>query len=97
NRWYGVMLGIMAAGGIVAGLVGERIIARLGKITTLYAAAIVWIVTMTVIGLVPVLVVVVAALTLGVFTVTLWNIGAVSLRQQLVPAAVFGRVNSVYR
>ena len=28
---------------------------------------------------------------------TLWNIGTVSLRQQIVPAGLFGRVNSVYR
>ena len=97
EHWYGAMLGIMALGGITAGLVGERIIARLGKIGTLYAMAIGWMVVMATIGLVPQLAVVLVAETLGVFAVTLWNIGTVSLRQQLVPAAVFGRVNSVYR
>jgi hypothetical protein len=97
DRWYGVMLGIMATGGILAGLIGERIIARLGKIEALYVTAIGWIVIMATIGLVPVLVPVMIAETLGVFAVTLWNIGTVSLRQQIVPAGLFGRVNSVYR
>ncbi|MEO6124931.1 MAG: MFS transporter [Ilumatobacteraceae bacterium] len=97
ERWYGAMLGVMALGGITAGLVGERIIARLGKIGTLYAMAVGWVAVMATIGLVPQIAVVLVAETLGVFAVTLWNIGTVSLRQQLVPAAVFGRVNSVYR
>jgi MFS family permease len=97
DRWYGLMLGIMAVGGILAGLVGDRIIARLGKIETLYVTVIGWVIIMTTIGLVPVLVPVMIAETLGVFAVTLWNIGTVSLRQQIVPAAMFGRVNSVYR
>ena len=97
ERWYGGMLGIMALGGIAAGLVGERIIAKLGKIGTLYAMAIGWALVMATIGLVPRVAVVLVAETLGVFAVTLWNIGTVSLRQQLVPASVFGRVNSVYR
>jgi hypothetical protein len=52
---------------------------------------------MATIGLFPVLGVVMVAETLGVFAVTLWNVGTVSLRQQIVPAAMFGRVNSVYR
>lgn len=97
EHWYGAMLGVMALGGITAGLVGERIIARLGKVETLYAMAIGWIVVMATIGLVPQIAVVLVAETMGVFAVTMWNIGTVSLRQQLVPAAVFGRVNSVYR
>lgn len=97
DRWYGLMLGIMATGGILAGLTGDRIIARLGKIEALYATAIGWMLIMTTIGLVPVLVPVMIAETLGVFAVTLWNIGTVSLRQQIVPTALFGRVNSVYR
>jgi len=97
EAWYGAMLGIMAVGGITAGLVGERIIVRLGKIGTLYAMAFVWVIVMATIGLVPVLAVVLVAETIGVFAVTLWNIGTVSLRQQLVPSEIFGRVNSVYR
>jgi MFS family permease len=31
------------------------------------------------------------------FAVTMWNVVTVSLRQQLVPAPLLGRVNSVYR
>jgi hypothetical protein len=56
-----------------------------------------WLVVMLTIGLFPVLPIVLLAEALGAFTVTLWNIGTVSLRQQLVPQEIFGRVNSVYR
>ncbi len=97
ERWYGLMLGIMAVGGILAGLTGDRIITRLGKIQTLYVTAIGWVVIMATIGLFPVLGIVMVAETLGVFAVTLWNVGTVSLRQQIVPQTMFGRVNSVYR
>ena len=31
------------------------------------------------------------------FAVTMWNVVTVSLRQQVVPAHLLGRVNSVYR
>jgi MFS family permease len=31
------------------------------------------------------------------FAVTMWNVVTVSLRQQIVPAPLLGRVNSVYR
>jgi hypothetical protein len=31
------------------------------------------------------------------FFVTMWNVVTVSLRQQLVPSALLGRVNSAYR
>ncbi|MCY7298096.1 MAG: MFS transporter, partial [Ilumatobacteraceae bacterium] len=34
---------------------------------------------------------------LQAFTTTIWSILAVSLRQQLVPTHLFGRVNSIYR
>ncbi len=95
--WYGAMLGIMALGGITAGLVGERVISRLGKIRTLYSTAVVWALAISTTGLFPVLGIVLVAETVGVFAVTLWNVCTVSLRQQLVPPALFGRVNSVYR
>ena len=41
----------------------------------------------------------VAAVMLAVqgFAVTMWNVVTVSLRQQIVPAPLLGRVNSVYR
>ena len=31
------------------------------------------------------------------FAVTMWNVVTVSLRQQIVPSRLLGRVNSVYR
>jgi MFS family permease len=97
DGWYGTILGIIATGGILAGLVGERIVARLGRIGNLYMNLLLWLAVMLTIGLFPVIPIVLIAEALGAFTVTLWNIGSVSLRQQLIPQEMFGRVNSVYR
>jgi MFS family permease len=49
------------------------------------------------IGLAPDAIVAAVLLAAQGFAVTMWNIVTVSLRQQVVPAALLGRVNSVYR
>ena len=48
-------------------------------------------------GFAPDAVVLGALLAFGGFTTTLWDVVTVSMRQQEVPAELFGRVNSVYR
>ena len=48
-------------------------------------------------GLSPNAIVLGALLGLNGFVTTLWNIVTVSLRQQIVPSELLGRVNSVYR
>ena len=49
------------------------------------------------IGLAPDAAVVAGLLAAQGFGVTMWNVVTVSLRQQVVPARLLGRVNSVYR
>ena len=49
------------------------------------------------IGLAPGPVVVAALLATQGFSVTMWNVVTVSLRQRIVPGHLLGRVNSVYR
>ena len=49
------------------------------------------------IGLAPDPVVVAALLAVQGFSVTMWNVVTVSLRQRIVPGHLLGRVNSVYR
>lgn len=49
------------------------------------------------IGLSPNAIVLGALLAVNGFVITLWNVVTVSLRQQVVPPAMLGRVNSVYK
>jgi len=49
------------------------------------------------IGLAPGPAVVAALLAVQGFSVTMWNVVTVSLRQRIVPGHLLGRVNSVYR
>jgi hypothetical protein len=49
------------------------------------------------IGLAPGAVLLGAFMALNGFFMTMWNVVTVSLRQELVPSGLLGRVNSVYR
>jgi len=49
------------------------------------------------IGLAPGPIVVAALLAVQGFSVTMWNVVTVSLRQRIIPGHLLGRVNSVYR
>lgn len=96
-RGFGILLATAAIGSIVGGLVGSRIAKKLGA-----PVAIVFAYTMfAALELVPwalprVWAVVTAGVLMAVFG-TVWNVLTVSLRQRLIPAELFGRVNSVYR
>jgi MFS family permease len=94
---YGFVLAAGAAGGILAGFLGERAAARLGPArlaqATLAASA-------------PCFALMVAwpspwlaafAFFLFEFTGLLWNTVSVSYRQRAIPDALLGRVNSLYR
>jgi hypothetical protein len=49
------------------------------------------------IGLAPDPIAMAALMAADGFFITMWNVVTVSLRQQIVPSALLGRVNSVYR
>jgi predicted MFS family arabinose efflux permease len=94
---YGVLLAVIALGAATGGLIGyrfERLVGTTGAIV------------------VPVLTIGVCQLVfwaapdrwvVGIFgfvssmSIILWNVTTVSIRQRVVPAERFGRVNSVYR
>lgn len=80
-------------GSVTAARVSERIGAGASLSLTLWAGA----VTSVVIGLTSTPVVVGAMTAAFGFTVVLWNIITVSLRQSIIPDRLLGRVNSVYR
>ncbi|MCB0979517.1 MAG: MFS transporter [Acidimicrobiaceae bacterium] len=95
--WFGVLVGIIGAGALVAGILGGRIVEKVGRRFAVVVASFAPIVTMLAIGLLPITWWAVAMTTVQAAMTTVWSIVAVSLRQQLVPANLFGRVNGVYR
>jgi len=94
---FGALFATMAVGGLVGGLIAERVQARIGRAQAL---------TLTVFGMIAY--VLVPALTTNVVIIgtvffaggvtnMLWNVTTVSYRQRVTPDHLLGRVNSAYR
>ncbi len=96
-RGYGLLLAASAVGSVVGGLVNPMLTRRLGLLPSLVLPALVDAAAFVGIGLAPGPIVVAALLAVQGFSVALWNIVTVSLRQRVVPGHLLGRVNSVYR
>ncbi|MDP4506979.1 MFS transporter [Nonomuraea turcica] len=94
---YGLLLAGAALGSVLGGLVSARVVARIGALPALLTALATNVVVFVGIGLSPNAVVLGALLAVNGFLITLWSIVTVSLRQQIVPSELLGRVNSVYR
>jgi MFS family permease len=94
---YGLTLAGGAFGGILGSLLGDRISARLGPVRTMRAMLAISGPSFLLMGLAP------GPWTLGLafaameFCSFVWNVVSVSTRQRLVPDALRGRVNSIYR
>ncbi|MEC3976802.1 MFS transporter [Amycolatopsis sp. H20-H5] len=97
TREYGLLLAGAAVGSLLGGLVNARLVARIGALPALLTALATNVVVFVGIGLSPDAIVLGALLAVNGFVTTLWNIVTVSLRQQIVPAELLGRVNSVYK
>ncbi len=94
---YGILLAITAMGAASGGLIGHRVIARLGLRMSIVAPYLVFGVAQVVIGVTSTAwMVAVAGFTLGA-AITIWNIVTVTIRQREIPADRFGRVNAFYR
>ena len=96
-RGYGLLLAGAAIGSLLGGLVSARVVRRAGALPSLLTALAVNVVVFVGIGLSPNAIVLGALLAVNGFVITLWNIVTVSLRQQIVPSEMLGRVNSVYK
>jgi MFS family permease len=94
---FGVLLAGAAVGSVVGGLVNARIVARTGPMPALLVALAANVVIFAGIGLSPNAVVLGGLLALNGFATTMRNIVTLSLRQEIVPTQLLGRVNSVYR
>jgi MFS family permease len=94
---FGVFFAVVASGGLVGGLVAERIQRRLGRarsLTVSVVAMIAYVVAPAITSNVVILAVVMFA---GGVAIMLWNITTVSFRQRVTPDHLLGRVNSAYR
>jgi len=97
TRGYGLLLAVTAVGSVIGGLVSPGVTRRLGMLPSLIIAGAVDAAVFAGLGLAPDPAVAALMLAGQGFTVTMWNVVTVSLRQQVVPAHLLGRVNSVYR
>ncbi len=86
-----------AIGGILGSVLAPRISKALGSGTSLYVTLIASVVTTAIIGFATHWTIVFAMFVFGSFAGVLWNVITVSLRQTIIPDALLGRVNSVYR
>ena len=97
EREFGFLLAVMGVGAVIGALLGERIAKVLGQSGAIYAALITWTLTLLLTGLFPVTWFVALMAAIESMAATAWNVVTVSLRQQIIPSELFGRVNSVYR
>ena len=97
TRGYGLLLAVTAVGSVIGGLVSPPVTRRLGILPSLILAGAIDAAVFAGLGLAPDAAVAALMLAGQGFAVTMWNVVTVSLRQQVVPAHLLGRVNSVYR
>jgi len=94
---YGLVLAAAAVGGIVSGLIGDRVVRAMGAVRLMRVALFSGAPCFAAMAVAPGPVTVGLALGMAWFWGLTWNIVSVSTRQRLVPDAIRGRVNSLYR
>jgi MFS family permease len=94
---YGLILAAAAVGGILGGLVGERVIARLGPLRTAQVMLASAAPAFLAMAFAPGAISLGLAMMIFEFSGLIWNTVAVSHRQRSTPDAILGRVNSLYR
>ena len=96
-KGFGLLLATISIGSVLGGLFGEYFGKKLGMTTAILSSYLVFGLSDAIPGLFPHI----WAVTIGgvVMSIagTMWNVITVSARQRLIPAELFGRVNSVYR
>lgn len=94
---YGLLLAAAAVGSVLGGLLTARLVNLFGQSPVLIAALAVNAVVFILMGVSPDAWMLAALLAVGGLVTAAWNVVTVTLRQELVPLALLGRVNSVYR
>ncbi len=94
---FGLLLTTSAVGAALGGVIGHRVLRRFGTAAAIIIPYIVFGSGQLVFVFAPIVwLIAVTGFATGV-AITTWNVVTVSLRQQMIPAELFGRVNSVYR
>lgn len=94
---YGLLLAFSALGGLAGSVVAGPLRRRLGYGRTIVAALAVGALSFVVVAASTHVVVVALALAAYIAHAVVWNVLAVSVRQQVVPGALLGRVSAVNR
>ena len=94
---HGILLTAGAAGGVVGGLLGPRIVARFGAVNSVRIALVIFPIPYLVIAQTASPLLVGIALFFEMLAGLTWNIVTVSWRQRIIPDDILGRVNSIYR
>jgi MFS family permease len=96
-RGFGLLSTATAAGAVLGGQLAPAISRRIGQRAALLLAVAGLAPAYATVGLTASGALVAAAYVAEGFLILLWNVITVSLRQQVVPEAVLGRVNGVYQ
>ncbi len=94
---HGLLLTAGAAGGVAGGLLGPKIAKGLGGQRTVIIALFVFVLPFLILAWTSNPYIAAVALFIETFAGMTWNIVTVSLRQRLIPDALLGRVNAIYR
>jgi MFS family permease len=97
ERGFGVLLAALAIGGVLGGLFAARLTARVGQARSLLVVIAGQGIFVGAVGFMDKPIPVGSVLAVNGFLGVWWNVITVSLRQQIVPDHLLGRVNSVYR
>ena len=94
---YGVLITAMAVGSVPGAMLATRIAARLGRARSLSLGVALISLSIGVPAVTTSPWLIGGAWALGGAAIALWNVIVVSLRQQITPDALLGRINSCYR
>lgn len=94
---YGLVLAGGAAGGILAGLTGDRLVRLLGPARTTQVTLLISTLAFFAMPLAPGALSLALVLAVFEYAGLAWNIVSVTYRQRMIPDRLLGRVNSLYR
>ena len=94
---FGILMTAFAVGGLVGGLLAERISALLGIGRTIWTIFALQAVAFATLALTGNALLAGAMIVVDAFAGTVWNVATISLRQELIPDRLLGRVFSAFR
>jgi MFS family permease len=94
---YGLLLACLAVGGVLGGVVAERLHRRLGDHGSVTGSVVAMAACWALLGVTDLPAVAGAAIALYGLAAVWWNVVTISFRQAVVPERLQGRVNSAYR